>query len=338
MRPHTTPRSELPDGHVVPRFAGISTFAHLPHTRDLRDVDVAVVGAPFDGGASFRSGQRFGPQKIREMSALLRAFNPALDVEPFAELRVVDWGDAACSPISIEDSLATIERAVADVVGAGVLPIVLGGDHSISLAILRALAPSHGPLGLVHFDAHPDTWETHFGRKYSHATPFRRAIEERLIDPSRYVQVGIRGPLPKASDLDDARALGITVLRADDVWEMGLDLALSRIHAIATGPVHVSLDIDVVDPAFAPGTGTPEVAGFSSREIVQLVRGLASVGAVAFDVVEVAPPYDHGDVTSLLAANLAYEMLCTRVGGALPKGSPTSAAASRRQASDGHIS
>src|SRR6266508_345639 len=224
VQPNRAPGSDLPDGHRVPRFAGINTFARLPHTQDLRDVDVAVVGVPFDGGASFRPGPRFGPQKIREMSVLLRPFNPALGVEPFAEFRVVDWGDAVCSPISMEDSFRAIERAIEAVVSADAFPLVLGGDHSISLPVLRALAKRHGPLGLVHFDAHPDTWDVHFGRKYSHATPFRRAIEE------------------------------------------GLDTALSRIREVATGRVYVTLDIDVVDPAFAPGTGTPEVGGLSSRE------------------------------------------------------------------------
>ena len=317
--------SELPDGHVVPRFAGISTFARLPHSRELDDVDVAVVGVPFDGGASFRTGARFGPQKIREGSSLLRAFNPALQVEPFAEFRVVDWGDVACSPISIKDSFVQIEQAVGQVVRAEAFPLVLGGDHSISLPVLRALARRHGPLGLVHFDAHPDTWDAHFGRKYSHATPFRRAIEEGLIDARRYVQVGIRGSLPKASDLDDARGLGVTVLRTDDVVEIGLEATLDRICEIATGRVHVSLDIDVVDPAFAPGTGTPEVGGLSSREIVRLVRGLGPLETTGFDLVEVSPPYDHGEITAILAANLAYELLSTRVGRLRPKDAPREA-------------
>ncbi|HYU20890.1 MAG TPA: agmatinase [Chloroflexota bacterium] len=329
VQPDPSPRSDLPDGHRVPRFAGINTFARLPHTQDLRDVDVAVVGVPFDGGATFRPGARFGPQKIREMSVLLRPFNPALGVEPFAEFRVVDWGDAVCSPISMEDSFRAIERAIEAVVSADAFPLVLGGDHSISLPVLRALAKRHGPLGLVHFDAHPDTWDVHFGRKYSHATSFRRAIEEGLVDGSRYVQVGIRGSLPKATDLDDARALGVTVLSADDVLEMGLDTALTGIRQVASGRVYVTLDIDVVDPAFAPGTGTPEVGGFSAREIVRLVRGLGPIEAVGCDLVEVAPPYDHGEITAVLAANLAYEMLSTRVRRWRPKGAQAALAEAR---------
>ncbi len=288
-----------------------------------------LVGVPFDGGATFRPGARFGPQKIREMSVLLRPFNPALGVEPFAEFRVVDWGDAVCSPISMEDSFRAIERAIEAVVSADAFPLVLGGDHSISLPVLRALAKRHGPLGLVHFDAHPDTWDVHFGRKYSHATSFRRAIEEGLVDGSRYVQVGIRGSLPKATDLDDARALGVTVLSADDVLEMGLDTALTGIRQVASGRVYVTLDIDVVDPAFAPGTGTPEVGGFSAREIVRLVRGLGPIEAVGCDLVEVAPPYDHGEITAVLAANLAYEMLSTRVRRWRPKGAQAALAEAR---------
>lgn len=314
-----SPGSGQPDGHVVPRFAGISTFARLPHTRDLSDVDVAVIGVPFDGGASYRPGPRFGPQRIREMSALLRGFNPSLGVEPFSELRVVDWGDVPCSPISIEDSFDAIEQGIGEVVAAEAFPLILGGDHSLSLPVLRALARRHGPLGLVHFDAHPDTWDVHFGRKYSHATPFRRAIEEGVLDASRYLQVGVRGSLPRASDLDDARALGATVLPADEVYELGIEGTLQRIREVAKGRVHVSLDIDVVDPAFAPGTGTPEVGGFSSREMVRLVRGLGPLEVVGFDVVEVAPPYDHGEITCILAANLAYELLSTRVGRLAPK-------------------
>ena len=315
-------RSELPDGHRVPRFAGISTFARLPHSRELSDVDVSVVGVPFDGGASYRTGARFGPRAIREASRLLRAFNPAQEVEPFGEFRVVDWGDVACSPISMEDSFAAIEAALGVVLDAEVFPLILGGDHSISLPVLRALARRHGPLGLVHFDAHPDTWDVHFGRRYSHATPFRRAIEAGVLDAARYVQVRMRGSPPKASDLDDAQALGVAVLRAEEIFEMGLDAALARFREVARGRVHVSLDIDVVDPAFAPGTGTPEVGGFSSREIVRLVRGLRPLDVVGFDLVEVAPPYDHGEVTAILAANLAYELLSTRVGRLGPKDVP----------------
>jgi agmatinase len=223
------------------------------------------------------------------------------------------------SPISLEDSFAGVEQAVAAVVQAQAFPVVLGGDHSISLPVLRALASQHGPVGLVHFDAHPDTWDVHFGRRYSHATPFRRAIEEGGLDPSRYIQVGLRGSLPKRTDLEDARTLGVTSLRADEVYRQGIDATLEQIRAIATGPVHVSLDIDVADPAYAPGTGTPEVGGFTSREILALVRGLTPLQIVGFDLVEVSPPYDHADITALLAANLTYELISTRVGRRSPK-------------------
>ncbi len=313
-------RSDLPDGHVVPRFAGISTFARLPHTRDLTDVDVAVIGLPFDGGTSYRPGARFGPQSIRAVSTLLRGFNPVQSVEPFSELRVVDWGDAATSPVSIEDAFGAIEDAVGTVLAANVFPLLLGGDHSVSLPVLRTLAAKYGPVGLVHFDAHPDTWDVHFGRKYTHATPFRRAIEEGVLDGRRYVQIGIRGSLPKRSDLDDARALGVTILSADDVYRMGIEATLGRICEVATGSVYVSVDVDVCDPAFAPGTGTPEVGGFTSREMLAMVRGLAPLELVGFDVVEVSPPYDHGEITAILAANLAYELLSSLVGRLAPQG------------------
>jgi agmatinase len=322
VEPDSSSRSGQPDGHVVPRFAGISMFARLPHTRDLQDADVAVVGLPFDGGASYRPGARFGPQAIRQASSLLRGFNPTLGVEPFSYFRVVDWGDAGTSPVSIEDAFGAVEAAISEVLSAGAWPLILGGDHSISLPVLRALAKEHGPVGLVHFDAHPDTWDVHFGHRYTHATPFRRAIEEGVLDGARYCQVGIRGSLPKRTDLDDARALGVTVLPADEVYAIGLDATLERIRGVASGPIHVSVDIDVCDPAFAPGTGTPEVGGFSSRELVSLLRGLAPLEVVGFDLVEVSPPYDHAEVTAILAANLAYEMLSTRVGRLRPKAGP----------------
>jgi agmatinase/guanidinopropionase len=303
-------RSQFPDGHRIPRFAGIATFCRLPHTRDLQDVDVAVVGVPFDGGASYRPGARYGPRKIREASALLREYNPVQDVEPFHWLRIVDYGDTAVNPASIEETHALIEADVDPVVRAGAFPMCLGGDHSVSLPLLRAVARRYGPLALVQFDAHPDTWNVHFGRRYTHATPFRRAVEEGVVDARRSIQIGIRGPLPHATDLEDARALGFAVVTADDVARLGITETLHQVHERASGPVYLTLDIDAVDPAYAPGTGTPEVGGFTSREVLALVRGLAGLEVVAADVVEVSPPYDHGDITSILAANLAYEVIC----------------------------
>ncbi|HEY4690805.1 MAG TPA: agmatinase [Anaerolineae bacterium] len=292
-------------------FMGITTFARRPHTRDLTGMDVAVVGVPFDSGTSHRSGARFGPRKIREASLLLWGYNNVLGVAPFEALRIVDYGDVDIIPVDIEDTYSNIEREVGAILDAGVTCLALGGDHSITLALLRAHAKHFGPLAVVHFDAHPDTWQNEFGdRPYSHGTPFRRAIEEGLIDTGAYVQVGIRGPTSGATDVQEARELGARVITIDEAVSIGLSAVLSEIQSKAAGKrVYVSLDIDAVDPAFAPGTGTPEVGGFTSYQMLQLVRGLRGLNLIGFDVVEVSPPYDHGDITSILAANLAFEFL-----------------------------
>jgi agmatinase/guanidinopropionase len=298
--------------HPEPQpFMGIATFARQPHTRDLVGVDATIVGVPFDSGTSYRSGARFGPRKIREMSLLLWGYNNALAIAPFKELKVVDYGDVDMVPVNIEDTYANIEREVGAILDADVTVVALGGDHSIALPLLRAHAQRHGPLAVVHFDAHPDTWNTEFGsRPYSHGTPFRRAIEEKLIDTGAYLQVGIRGPTSGASDLQDARDLGARVITIDEALSIGMPAIVQEIHDKAAGKkVYVSLDIDSVDPAFAPGTGTPEVGGFTSHQMLQLVRGLKGLKLVGFDLVEVSPPYDHGDITAILASNLAFEFL-----------------------------
>jgi len=297
-------------GSELQPFAGITSFMRCPVTRDLADVDVAVVGVPYDSGTSYRSGTRFGPRKIREASLLLWGYNNPLAVKPLDVLTVVDYGDVDVIPPSIADTMQNVEAEVAAVLSAGCAVIALGGDHSISLPLLRAHARPFGPLGLIHFDSHPDTWDAEFGgRPYSHGTPFRRAIEEKLIDPARYVQVGIRGPTSGASDWQDARDFGVRVITMDEAAAMGLPAVIEAIHATAKGPAYVTLDIDAADPAFAPGTGTPEVGGFTSHELLRLVRGLKGLDLVGFDLVEVSPPYDHGDITAILAANLAFEFL-----------------------------
>ena len=290
---------------------GITTFARQLHMRDARGADVAIVGVPFDSGTSFRSGARFGPRKIREMSLLLWGYNNPLGVAPFKALRVIDYGDVDVVPVDIEDTFAAIEREVGAILDAGAMVVTLGGDHSIALPLLRAHAGRHGPLGLVHFDSHPDTWNSEFGGKpYSHGTPFRRAIEENLIDTSAYIQIGIRGPTSGAGDLQDARDLGARVITIDEATSMGATAIVKEVHRAAAGkPVYVSFDIDAVDPAFAPGTGTPEVGGFTSYDALQLVRGLQGLNLVGFDLVEVSPPYDHGDITAILASNIAFEFL-----------------------------
>ena len=300
-------------GAELQPFAGITSFMRCPVTRDLDGVDLAVVGVPFDSGTSYRSGTRFGPRKIREASLMLWGYNNPLAVRPLDVLKVVDYGDVDVIPPSIVDTYANIEAEVGTVLAAGVTVLALGGDHSISLPLLRAHARRWGRLGLIHFDSHPDTWDSEFGgRPYSHGTPFRRALEEQLIDPARYIQVGLRGPTSGASDWQDARDLGVRVITMDDAAALGMPAVADAIRATATGPVYVTLDIDSADPAFAPGTGTPEVGGFTSLQLLQMVRCLRGLDLVGFDLVEVSPPYDHGDITAILAANLAFEFLSLR--------------------------
>ncbi len=292
-------------------FMGITTFARQPHSRDVTGADVAIIGVPFDSGTSYRSGTRFGPRKIREVSLLLWGYNNPLAIAPFQALHVVDYGDVDVIPIDIEDTYASIEREVGAILEAGVTVVTLGGDHSITLPLLRAHVRQHGRLAVVHFDSHPDTWKSEFGnRPYSHGTPFRRAIEENLIDTGAYIQVGIRGPTSNAGDLQDARDLGARVITIDEAMSSGVPAIVEEIQTKAAGkPVYISLDIDSVDPAFAPGTGTPEVGGFTSHQMLHLVRGLNGLNLAGFDLVEVSPPYDHGDITAILASNLAFEFL-----------------------------
>ena len=282
----------------------------LPHRRDPAGLDVALLGIPYDGGTSYRTGARYGPRHVREQSSLIRPWNPVLEVSPFEKLRVADYGDVDVVPISIEGTFAVIEREIDRLAGAGVIPLSVGGDHSVTLPILRSLARRHGQLGLVHFDAHPDTWDEYFGSKYFHGTTFRRAVEEGLIAGGRVVQIGIRGPLYGADDFDFHREHGLEAIRIDAVREHDTAWVIERLQRLAGGPVYCSFDIDAVDPAFAPATGTPEVGGLTSYEALTLVRALSSLDLVGADVVEVSPPYDGpGQITSLLAANLLFELL-----------------------------
>src|ERR687890_223633 len=282
----------------------------LPHVRDLENSDAAIVGAPFDTGATFRAGARFGPEGIRSASALLRRYNPSLDVAIFDHLSVIDYGDVPVVPGYIEESYRRIEQGLEPIHRSGVVPIVLGGDHSIALPELRAAAAVHGPLTLVQFDSHPDTWNSYFGEKHTHGTPFRRAVEEGLLDTSRSIQVGMRGSIYDRGDWDDAREMGFDLVSTDEVRKLGMDKVIDRIRGRTGGAkVYVSFDVDFVDPAYAPGTGTPEIGGFTSREAQELVRGLAGLEIVGCDVVEVYPAYDHAQITALLAANVAHEFL-----------------------------
>ena len=294
-----------------PRFAQPATFMRLPHVSDANGLDVALVGVPFDGGTSYRSGSRYGPREIRNQSSLIRSYSFFQQVAPFDRLNVADVGDIDAPPVSIEKCYAVVEEQIGAIAGAGARPLAIGGDHSISLPILRALAKRHGPLGLVQFDAHVDTWDEYFGGKYFHGTPFRRAIEEGLVDGRRFVQVGIRGPIYGEDDFDFHRQHGITVIDIDQVKDRGLAWTAGEIRRIVTGAAYMTFDIDSVDPAFAPGTGTPEVGGLTSHEAQRLVRGLAGLALVGGDIVEVAPVYDGpGQITAVLAANLMFEFLC----------------------------
>jgi agmatinase len=293
-----------------PRFGQIATFMLLPYHRVASELDVALVGIPYDGGTSYRTGARFGPRAIREQSSMIRPWNPVLKVHPFDRLRVADYGDVDVVPISIERTYEVIERDVGEIVAAGATPLSVGGDHSITLPLLRTLARRHGPLGVVHFDSHPDTWDEYFGSKFFHGTPFRRAIEEGAVDPRRMIQVGIRGPLYGDDDFAFHETHGIEVLRIEAIKEQGLAWAASKLARLAGGPLYCSFDIDAVDPAYAPATGTPEVGGLSSYEALALVRALAGLSLVGGDLVEVSPPYDGpGQITALLAANLMFEMV-----------------------------
>ena len=304
-----------------PRFAHPATFMRLPHVEDPRGLDVAIVGVPYDGGTSYRPGARLGPREIRAQSSLIRPYSYFQKVAPFDRLNVADVGDIDAPPVSIEQCYAVVEARIGAIADVKARPIVIGGDHSISLPILRALAKRHGPLALVQFDAHIDTWDEYFGGKYFHGTPFRRAIEEGLIDGKRFIQVGIRGPMYGEDDFDFHREHGITMIDIDQVKARGIPWTVEQIRSVVTGPAYMTFDIDSVDPAFAPGTGTPEVGGLTSHEAQQLVRGMGGLSFVGGDIVEVAPPFDGpGQITALLAANLMFEFLCVLARGALVAG------------------
>jgi len=299
------------DAFVSPRFAQPATFMRLPYRTDLAGVDIAILGVPFDGGTSYRPGARFGPREIRAQSSLVRPYNYFQKIAPFDRLTVVDAGDVDASPISLERAYESIESTVSSIVSAGATPVVAGGDHSISLPILRALARAHGPLALVQFDSHVDTWEQDFGSPYFHGSSFWHAVNERLVDPARFIQVGLRGPMYGEDDFAFQRERGVTVRDIGQVRERGIAATIDDIRRVATGPAYVTFDIDVVDPAFAPGTGTPEVGGLTSEEAQRLVRGLDGLQLVGCDLVEVSPPFDGpGQITALLAANLLFEMVC----------------------------
>lgn len=298
------------DSSLVPRFAGPATFARLPRTDEVAKTDIAVVGIPFDSGVSYRPGARFGPAAIREASRLLRPYNPGLDVSPFAEVQVADGGDIAVNPFAIKEAIAMVEASASELLSQGTRLVTLGGDHTIALPLLRAVHRVHGPVALLHFDAHLDTWDTYFGEPYTHGTPFRRAVEEGILDTEALTHVGIRGPLYGKKDLEDDRRFGFGIVTAADVMRRGVDEIADMVRQrIGNRPLYVSVDIDVLDPAHAPGTGTPEAGGLTSRELLELLRGLASCNLVGADVVEVSPAYDHAQITATAAAHVAYDLV-----------------------------
>ena len=299
-----------PDARVVPRFAGPDTFARLPRLDDVGTADVAVLGVPFDSGVSYRPGARFGPGSVRAGSKLLRPYHPFLDVEPWTVQQVADAGDVACNPFDVRQAVELVERAAVETLGQVDRLITIGGDHTIALPLLRAVARRHGPVALVHFDAHLDTWDTYFDMPYTHGTPFRRAVEEGVLDLDCSAHVGIRGPLYGVDDLVEDRALGFVTVSTVDIAEHGVGQAVDRVRSrVGNRPVYVSIDIDVLDPAHAPGTGTPEPGGLTTRELQMILRGLDGLDLVGGDVVEVAPAYDHAELTALAAANVVYELL-----------------------------
>jgi len=304
------PRYVPEDSMKSPRFTGPSTFARLPYVRTLEDVDLAIVGVPFDTGVTYRVGGRFGPNAVRAASVMLRPYNANLDIKPFEVLSCVDYGDVAIVPGYTERSYAAIEQEVSPIVEAGVVPLLIGGDHACTLPHLRATG-SRGPVAVIDFDSHTDAWDSYFGEKYNHGTWMRRAIEEGLVDVAHSIEVGLRGSLYEAADWTGLRdELGLDYLTTEDVFAIGPEATAQRIRErVGDRPAFISFDIDVVDPAYAPGTGTPEAGGPSAHDLLAVLRRLTGIGFVGFDVVEVIPAYDPAGQTATLAANLAYEML-----------------------------
>lgn len=298
------------DASVNPRYSGIATFARLPRIDEVPRADIAVVGIPFDSGVSYRPGTRFGPSHVRESSRLLRPYNPAQDVSPFAVAQVVDAGDIPVNPFDLTEAVTEVELAAREL-GEQVERIVtIGGDHTVALPLLRAVAAKHGPVAVLHFDAHLDTWDTYFGAPITHGTPFRRASEEGLIDLTASCHVGTRGPLYSKKDLEDDARLGFSIVSSEYIEEHGVEAGIQRIlDRIGDKPLYVSIDIDVLDPAHAPGTGTPEAGGLTSRELLRILRALGEKNIVGADVVEVSPAYDHAQMTGIAASHVVYELV-----------------------------
>lgn len=298
------------DSSLSPRYTGAASFARLPRLDQVSSADLMVVGIPFDTGVSFRPGTRFGPNHIRDSSRLLRPYNPALDVHPFNLIQVADAGDLNVNPFNIGEAIETIEKEASALTSSNRRLVTIGGDHTIALPLLRAAAKVHGPIALLHFDAHLDTWDTYFGEEYTHGTPFRRAVEEGILDTEAICHVGTRGPLYGKKDLDDDHRFGFGIVTSADVYYQGVKEIIAKLKdRVGNRPLYISVDIDVLDPAHAPGTGTPEAGGITSREILELLRGLNGCNIIGADVVEVAPAYDHAQITGIAASHIAYELV-----------------------------
>jgi guanidinobutyrase len=302
-------------GNEMPRFGGPGTMMRLPAQATAEGLDACFVGVPLDIGTSNRSGTRFGPRQIRAESALLRPYNMATRAAPFDSLQVADISDVPTNPYDLKKSVAIIEAAYDAILAQGCRPLTLGGDHTLTLPILRAMNKRHGPLGLIHVDAHADINEAMFGERVAHGTPFRRAVEEDVLDTRRVVQIGLRGTGYAADDFDWPRRQGFRVVQAEECWHESLAPLMAEVREqLGGGPVYLSFDIDSLDPAFAPGTGTPEVGGLTVMQGLEIIRGCRGLDLVGCDLVEVSPPYDPAGTTALVGANLLFEMLCVLPG------------------------
>ena len=299
------------DASLVPRYAGMPTFMRLPYLTDPAKTDIALIGVPWDGGTTNRAGARHGPREIRNQSSFMREVNASSLISPYKLCRVADLGDSPVNPIDLIDALALIEKFYAEIHRAGAIPLSAGGDHLTTLPIMRAIAKDR-PVGMVHFDAHSDTNDRYFGdNPYTHGTPFRRAVEEGLLDPRRVIQIGIRGSFYDEGDLDWAYAQGMRVVTIDEYFELGPKKVIEEArHIVGDGPTYVSFDVDGLDPVYAPGTGTPEIGGYSTYDAQLMLRGLRGLNLVGGDVVEVAPPFDPSGNTALVGATMMFEILC----------------------------
>ncbi|MDS2173084.1 agmatinase [Nesterenkonia sp. CL21] len=310
--PENTPTTPVGprDSSKTPRYAGRATYALLPELHEVGRADIAVAGVPFDTGVSYRPGARFGPSHVREASRLLRPYNPAQDISPFAVQQVADAGDLVANPFNLDEAIQQVADGARDLLTQAEKLVVIGGDHTIAYPLLRTMAEKHGPVAVLHADAHLDTWDTYFGAPITHGTPFRRASEDGFIDLTASAHLGIRGPLYGKGDLDDDARLGFQITTSEFIEEHGVPAAIERLRArLGDRPVYISVDIDVLDPAHAPGTGTPEAGGLTSRELLRIIRGLSDLNLVGADVVEVAPAYDHAQLTAVAASHVVYELI-----------------------------